>query len=82
MSSCNVVDESYQKCAADNDEDTAALVAGLRVDRGNLVLDALEGKLLYSQFVSATLVLPVLASAMTYNPCFRGRGGCRDVPGA
>jgi hypothetical protein len=55
-----IVDESYQKCAADHDEDTAALVAGLRVDSGNLVLNAREGKLLYSHFVSAYPVLPVL----------------------
>jgi hypothetical protein len=54
------VDESYQECAADNDKDTTGLVAGLRVDGGNLVLDALEGKFLCSRFVSATLVLPVL----------------------
>ena len=40
------VDESYQECAADNDEDTTTLVAGLRIDGSNLVLDALEGKLL------------------------------------
>lgn len=52
------MDESYQKCAADDDKNTTILVAGLGVDGSNLVLDALEGKLLFSNFVSATLALP------------------------
>lgn len=38
----------YQKRAADNDKDTTLLVAGLRVDGRDLVLDTLERKLLYS----------------------------------
>ncbi len=39
---------SYQEGTADDDEDAAAFVAGLGVDSGDLVLNALEGKLLYS----------------------------------
>jgi hypothetical protein len=61
------VDESYQECAADNDKDTTGLVAGLRVDGGNLVLNALEGKFLCSHF---RISHSCPASSMTYNPCF------------
>jgi hypothetical protein len=40
--------QTHQKGTADDDEDTALRVAGLRVDGCDLVLDALERKLLCS----------------------------------
>ena len=38
--------QTHEKGTADDDKDATLLVAGLRVDGSNLVLDALEGKLL------------------------------------
>jgi hypothetical protein len=40
--------QTHQKGTADDDEDTALRVAGLRVDGCDLVLNALERKLLCS----------------------------------
>lgn len=56
--------QTYEKGTADDDEDAARLVAGLRVDGSDLVLDALEGKLLYSRTVSASCVP---CTSMTYS---------------
>lgn len=39
--------QSYQQRAADDDENAALLVAGLRIDGRDLVLNALEGELLH-----------------------------------
>jgi hypothetical protein len=41
--------QTHKKGTADNDQDAARLVAGLCVHSRDLVLDALEGKLLYSR---------------------------------
>ena len=40
--------QTYEEGTADNDEDAARLVAGLRVDGSDLVFNALERKLLCS----------------------------------
>ena len=40
--------QTHEKGTADNDKDAARLVAGLGVDSGNLVLNALERKFLCS----------------------------------
>lgn len=64
--------QTYEKGTADDDEDAARLVAGLRVDGSDLVLNALEGKLLCLKIVSASCV-PIQYDVFT--PAFRDLGG-------
>jgi hypothetical protein len=56
--------QTHEKGTADNDKDATRLVAGLGVDGGDLVLNALERKLLCSQNC-ISLLCPIYS--MTYS---------------
>jgi hypothetical protein len=76
--------QTYEKGTADNNKDAARLVAGLRVDGSDLVLNALERKLLHShKFIS--LFCPIEQYDVS-TPAFRDPGGVSlddpAVPGA
>ena len=77
--------QTYEKGTADDDEDAARLVAGLRIDGGDLVLNALERKLLCSQN-GISLFCPIEQQYDVSTPAFRDPGGVfledPAVPGA
>ena len=56
---------THQQCAAHNDEDAAVSVARLGVDRGDLVLDLLEGKRLRRASVSQLYRAPMYDYCLT-----------------